>query len=214
VKKRTKTISRKKAARVIAKAARAGRGAKAKPKAVKKAKHPVRVAPMVKGPAASLAVTKAVVQKVSHKIVKARKIPVGELRAYKDLLEKLRDRVMDEITFLAGDNLNRSQRDSSGDLSSYSFHMADQGTDNFDREFALNLVSSEQDVLYEINEALHRIDERTYGVCESCGQGIEKARLNALPFAKMCVRCKSESEKGKARYRPFGPTISQAVEPS
>ena len=137
-------------------------------------------------------------------------LPKSQLLEYKKILEKVRDRVVDEISFLAGDNLNRSPRDSSGDLSSYSFHMADQGTDNFDREFALNLVSSEQDVLYEIDDALRRVDMGTYGVCENCNHAIEKARLTALPFAKMCFKCKSEAEKGKTRFRPFGPTISQS----
>ena len=136
----------------------------------------------------------------------------SQLQEYKIMLQKVRDRVVDEIQFLAGDNLNRSPRESSGDLSSYSFHMADQGTDNFDREFALNLVSSEQDVLYEIDDALRRIEMGTYGVCEGCNKAIEKARLMALPFAKMCVVCKSEAEKGKTRFRPFGPTISQTSE--
>ena len=136
----------------------------------------------------------------------------SQLQEYKIILEKVRDRVVDEIQFLAGDNLNRSPRESSGDLSSYSFHMADQGTDNFDREFALNLVSSEQDVLYEIDDALQRIEMGTYGVCEGCNKAIEKARLMALPFATMCIVCKSEAEKGKTRFRPFGPTISQTSE--
>ena len=135
-----------------------------------------------------------------------------QLQEYKKILEKVRDRVVDEIRFLAGDNLNRSPRDSSGDLSSYSFHMADQGTDNFDREFALNLVSSEQDVLYEIDDALRRVEMGTYGVCEGCNKAIEKGRLAALPFAKLCIKCKSEAEKGKTRFRPFGPTISQSSE--
>ena len=138
----------------------------------------------------------------------------SQLQEYKTILEKVRDRVVDEIQFLAGDNLNRSPRESSGDLSSYSLHMADQGTDNFDREFALNLVSSEQDVLYEIDDALRRIEMGTYGVCEGCNKAIEKARLMALPFATMCIVCKSEAEKGKTRFRPFGPTISQTSESS
>lgn len=135
-----------------------------------------------------------------------------QLRQYKQVLDKLRDRVVDEISFLAGDNLNRSQRESSGDLSGYSFHMADQGTDNFDREFALNLVSSEQDILYEIDDALRRIDLGDYGVCEVCGKAVEKARLHAMPFTKMCIACKSEAERGKSRFRPFGPTLSQTPE--
>lgn len=134
-----------------------------------------------------------------------------ELAVYRERLQALRDRVMDEISFLTRDNLNRSQRDSAGDLSSYSFHMADQGTDNFDREFALNLASSEQDTLYEIDEALQRIDMNSYGVCEMCGCAIEKARLDAMPYARMCVKCKAQAEKGKARYRPFGPTLSQTI---
>lgn len=138
----------------------------------------------------------------------------SQLQDYKKILENVRDRVVDEIRFLAGDNLNRSPRDSSGDLSSYSLHMADQGTDNFDREFALNLVSSEQDVLYEIDDALRRVEMGTYGVCEGCNKAIEKARLMALPFAKLCIVCKSEAEKGKSRFRPFGPTISQSSESS
>ncbi|HOW98872.1 MAG TPA: hypothetical protein PK634_13910, partial [Kiritimatiellia bacterium] len=101
-----------------------------------------------------------------------RRLPAVELKKYREVLQRLRDRVVDEISFLAGDNLNRSPRESSGDLSSYSFHMADQGTDNFDREFALNLVSSEQDALYEIDEALQRITTGIYGSCDNCGKPI------------------------------------------
>ncbi len=142
---------------------------------------------------------------------KMKPLSAKELEEFRAALKNVRDRVVDEITFLSGDNLNRSQRESSGDLSSYSFHMADQGTDNFDREFALNLVSSEQDALYEIDEALHRLDDGSYGACETCGCAIEKARLKALPFAKMCIACKSQAEKGKTRYRPFGQTIAQST---
>ena len=129
-----------------------------------------------------------------------------ELEDFKRLLQNLRDSVVDEISFLSGDNLIRSQRDSSGDLSSYSFHMADQGTDNFDREFALNLVSSEQDALYEIDEALERIKDGSYGCCQDCECLIEKERLKALPFARRCVSCKSVYERGKTKYRPFRDT--------
>ena len=145
------------------------------------------------------------------KIVFKKVLKAAELREYKDLLQKLRDRIVDGISFLAGDNLNRSQRDSSGDLSGYGLHMADQGTDNFDREFALNLVSSEQDILYEVDDAIQRIQLGQYGCCEECGKAIEKPRLKALPFAKMCIGCKSQAEKGKTRFRPFGPTLSQTT---
>jgi DnaK suppressor protein len=190
--------------------------AKKKPAAAKVVKKPGKahkpaVAAKVLSRAAKLSSRAAKVElPPEEKFIIKKILTKTQLQEYKKILEKVRDRVVDEITFLAGDNLNRSPRDSSGDLSSYSFHMADQGTDNFDREFALNLVSSEQDVLYEIDDALRRIEMGTYGVCEGCNKAIEKARLMALPFAKMCIICKSEAEKGKTRFRPFGPTISQS----
>jgi DnaK suppressor protein len=137
-----------------------------------------------------------------------KKLSAKELARYRKALLDLRDQVVDDISFLAGDNLNRSQRETSGDLSGYSFHMADQGTDNYDREFALNLVSSEQDVLYEIDEAIRRMDNGTYGVCELSGEPIERARLNVLPYARCSVAAQSELERGRTRYRPFGPTLS------
>ena len=142
------------------------------------------------------------------------KWPATELKEFRAHLLKLRDRVVDEINFLAGDNLNRSQRESSGDLSSYSFHMEDHGTDNFDREFALNLVSSEQDALYEIDDAVRRIEMGVYGACERCSEMIAIPRLKVQPFAKLCIKCQSEAERGRTHYRPFGKTISQAVETS
>jgi RNA polymerase-binding protein DksA len=138
--------------------------------------------------------------------------PTAEIKEFRESLQRLRDHVVDEINFLAGDNLNRTQRESSGDLSSYSFHMADHGTDNFDREFALNLVSSEQDVIYEIDDALRRIQMGVYGACETCGEMIAKPRLKAQPFAKLCIKCQSEQEKGRPHFRAFGKTISQTVE--
>ncbi|MCS6772432.1 MAG: TraR/DksA C4-type zinc finger protein [Kiritimatiellae bacterium] len=156
---------------------------------------PVRPPPVPKGSAA-----------------KARPLTEKDIAMFKDMLLKLRDRVIDEISFLSRDNLNRSQRDSSGDLSSYSFHMADQGTDNFDREFAANLLSSEQDVLYEIDEALRRIEAGTYGICEATGQPIEYERLKVLPFARYCVAAQAEMEKGKPRYRPFRRSSIQTME--
>jgi len=149
---------------------------------------------------------------VTLKAEKAKPLTKKELELHRDLLYKLRDRVIDEISFLANDNLNKSSKDASGDLSSYSFHMADQGTDNFDREFAASLLNSEHDVLYEIEEALRRIDQGTYGVCEMSGQPIERERLKALPFARFCVAVQSEMERGKPKFRPFRRTSIQGAE--
>lgn len=144
---------------------------------------------------------------------KPKPLTAKDMAFYKDLLLKLRDRIIDEISFLSNDNLNRSQKESSGDLSSHSFHMADQGTDNFDREFAASLLSNEQDVLYEIDEALRRVEAGTYGVCESTGEPIERERLKVLPFARYCVAAQAEMERGKPRFRPFRRTSIQALEP-
>lgn len=122
---------------------------------------------------------------------------------FRQMLLNLRDRIVDGISFLAGDNLNKSQRDASGDLSNHAVHMADQGTDNFDREFALSLVSNEQEVLYEIDEALHRIDAGTYGICEMTGRPIEIERLKVLPYARYCREAQEQLERNRKRFRPF-----------
>lgn len=149
---------------------------------------------------------------IKTKTEKAKPLNAKEVEQHRGLLLKLRDRVIDEISFLANDNLNKSSKDASGDLSSYSFHMADQGTDNFDREFAASLLNSEHDVLYEIEEALRRIDGGTYGVCEQSGEPIERERLRALPFARYCVAVQTEMERGKPKFRPFRRTSIQAAE--
>jgi RNA polymerase-binding transcription factor DksA len=187
----------------------------AKPAVVKRAKVPV-AAPggkkVVLPPAKAVArPSRKPVEPSEPPIIKSN-LPKKDLAIHRDNLLRLRDRIVDEIKFLANDSLNRSQKESSGDLSSHSFHMADQGTDNFDREFAANLLSSEQDVLYEIDEALRRIDLGTYGICEMSGVPIEKERLKFLPFARYSVAVQSEMERGKPRYRPFRRTSIQTAE--
>ncbi len=113
---------------------------------------------------------------------------------YRRLIE-MRDQILDGITFLAGDTLNQSQREVSGDLSGYSLHMADAGTDNFDREFALTLATTERGTLYEIEEAIRRMESGEYGTCDMCHEKIPVARLKALPYARYCVRCQEEIER-------------------
>ena len=127
-----------------------------------------------------------------------------EAGKYRKLLLELRDHLIDGVNFLASDNLKRSHREASGELSGYSLHMADAGTDNFDREFALSLVSNEQEALYEIEEALKRLEQSTYGLCANCEKPIRKERLQAVPFARLCVQCQSgvEKERSSARRSP------------
>jgi DnaK suppressor protein len=131
---------------------------------------------------------------------------------FRKLLLDLRDHLIDGVSFLATDNLKRSHRDASGELSGYSLHMADAGTDTFDREFALSLVSNEQEALYEIEEALKRLDQNTYGICGNCEKPILKARLEAVPFARLCVNCQSEIEKNGRRPVAQGPTFTESAD--
>jgi len=131
---------------------------------------------------------------------------------FKKLLLDLRDHLIDGVNFLATDNLKRSNRDASGELSGYSLHMADAGTDNFDREFALSLVSSEQEGLYEIEEALKRLEDGRYGVCDMCEKLIMKERLEAVPFARRCVQCQAAAEKDRRFQSRQGPTFVEGDE--
>lgn len=89
------------------------------------------------------------------------------------------------------------------EASAFGMHQADAGSDSYDRDFALNLISQEQDALYEIEEALKRVEAGTYGVCEMSGEKIPVARLEALPFARFTVECQEQLEKQEfsGRYR-------------
>ena len=120
-----------------------------------------------------------------------------ELRDFKRRLLNLRDSVVDGISFLTGDNLSGNQAERTGE----------EGTDNFNRESALKHVSSEQDIIYEIDEALGRIANGTYGICEHSSEPIEKERLKVMPHARHSVKVQSDLEKGRSRYRPFGPSL-------
>ena len=121
------------------------------------------------------------------------------LERFKKILGEARKKIAGDLEHLEGDSLNKSQRDAAGDLSGYSFHMADMATDNFDREFNLGLASNEQQSLNLIDAALRKIDEGTYGVCENCEKPIPQKRLLALPHAPLCLKCQELEEKKKRR---------------
>lgn len=122
-----------------------------------------------------------------------------DLLKLKAQLQAERTKIAEGLSHIERDNLNRSQRDASGDLSGYTFHMADMATDNFDREFSLDLASTEQTILNRIDEALRKIDEGTYGICESCNKPISLKRLKAVPYAKLCIKCQEDEEKKRRR---------------
>lgn len=124
-----------------------------------------------------------------------------DLKFFKEKLIKMRSELTDEVTRIKNETLKKSNRDSSGDLSGYSLHMADQATDNFDREFSLDLAHNEQEILYNIDTALKRIDEKSYGQCITCNKTITKQRLKAVPYADYCIVCQEAEEKDSTKKR-------------
>jgi RNA polymerase-binding transcription factor DksA len=94
------------------------------------------------------------------------------------------------------------------EASAFGMHQADAGSDAYDRDFALSLLSQEQDALYEIEEALKRIEGGTYGVCEMSGKAIAHARLEAIPFARYTVECQAQIEKQTKAQRTRTPVTS------
>src|SRR6266478_3839688 len=115
------------------------------------------------------------------------------IRKQKEKLLNLRDAMVDSMAGVAQDTL-RSRAEGS-EASAFGMHQADAGSDAYDRDFALSLLSQEQDALYEIDQALKRIDLGTYGICEMSGKPIPHARLEAIPFARFTVECQSQLEK-------------------
>jgi len=121
----------------------------------------------------------------------------AEWQVFYDRLLELRDQLQRQMTGLA--------KESAQEMAGYSLHMADSGTDNFDRDFALSLLSSDQDAIYEIEEALKRIERGTYGVCELTNKPIPRARLEAIPWTRFTVQAQAQLEKdGALRQRRLG----------
>ena len=115
---------------------------------------------------------------------------------YNHLLE-LREQLLRQMNGLA--------KESAQEMPGYSLHMADSGTDNFDRDFALSLLSSDQDAIYEIEEALKRIEKNTYGICELTGKTIPRTRLEAIPWTRFTVQAQGQLERdGALRQRRLG----------
>ena len=128
------------------------------------------------------------------------------LKKQQERLLHLRDSLLDAMAGVAKDNL-RSRAEGS-EASAFGMHQADAGSDAYDRDFALSLLSQEQDALYEIEEALKRIELGTYGTCEMSGKPIAHARLEALPFARYTVECQSQLEKQNRVSRARVPVTS------
>ena len=120
-------------------------------------------------------------------------------RRYYRLLLDLRNHVLESLGQHSEETLKRSAKEDAGDLSGYGQHMADAGTDTFDRDFALSLVSSEQEALSEVEAAIKRVRDGTYGICELTGKPISKDRLLAVPFTRYSAEAQKELEKTRHR---------------
>jgi len=118
-----------------------------------------------------------------------------ELEYFRKLILKMKEKILDEIKHISEDTLKKSQKDAAGDISGYTYHMADVATDTYDREFSLGLASNERQSLYELDDAIKKIEEGTFGVCEECKSFITKTRLKVVPFARLCVKCQERKEK-------------------
>ncbi len=128
------------------------------------------------------------------------------LKKQQERLLQLRDGMLDSMMGVAKDNL-RSRAEGS-EASAFGMHQADAGSDAYDRDFALSLLSQEQDALYEIDEAIKRVSAGTYGICEMSGKPIPHARLEAIPFARLTVECQSQVEKQRKLTRMRQPVTS------
>jgi len=118
-----------------------------------------------------------------------------EMKPYKEMLLAMRARLRGDVSALANAALNKTRSEANGDLSSMPIHMADIGSDNYEQEFTLSMMETEESTLEAIESALERIEDRTYGTCEDCQKAIKKTRLKAIPFTTLCINCASEREQ-------------------
>ena len=159
----------------------------------KETKKPARTSPHASATAAAILGNNAVKTR-SDGVPKKIK---AEWQTYYARLLELREQLLRQMDGLA--------KESAEEIAGYSLHMADSGTDNFDRDFALSLLSSDQDAIYEIEEALKRIERNTFGVCELTGKAIPKARLEAIPWTRFTVQAQAQLERdGALRSRRLG----------
>jgi DnaK suppressor protein len=127
---------------------------------------------------------------------RTRRLTSAQTERFKQTLLDKRREILRNVNEFEDEALKKSRLDASGDLSSMPIHMADLGTDNYEQEFALGLMDSERKLLREIDDALGRIERRTYGICEGTGKPIPKARLEAQPWARYGIEHARMLEQG------------------
>lgn len=124
-----------------------------------------------------------------------KKFTKKDLKEFKKIVLKKKEEILDELKHISDDTLRKSQKEASGDISGYTYHMADVATDNYDREFSLGLASDERKFIYELDDALKRIEDGSFGICDECKSSITKIRLKAVPSARLCIKCQQKREK-------------------
>jgi DnaK suppressor protein len=151
-------------------------------------------------------------KKTSTTRTKKERLSAADIERFEQMLLLKRREIINNVNEMEGETLKKSRLDASGDLSSMPIHMADIGTDNYEQEFALGLMDSERKLLKEIDDALQRIEQRTYGICEGTGEPIPKARLEAQPWARYCVEYARMLEKGLVREQKQSTPESEEYE--
>jgi RNA polymerase-binding protein DksA len=140
-------------------------------------------------------------RKILKKLIQATKVknvktpfPKGKLRGFTTLLIKIKESLKNNVNQMEGEALSQSRRDAAGDLSNLPIHIADMGSDTYEQDFTLGLIENEGEEIHEIDAALDRIEDKTFGVCERCSKPISEKRLLAIPYARLCIKCKEKEE--------------------
>lgn len=129
-------------------------------------------------------------------------LKAADFKVFKVALQDIRARLRGDVSMMADAALRKTRSEASGDLSSMPIHMADIGTDAYEQEFTLSLMATEEETLELVERALERIQDRTYGLCEECSGIITKKRLEAIPFAPLCIRCAERLENSGRPRQP------------
>ncbi len=146
---------------------------------------------------------------------KKKQLTAADVEYFKQMLLEKRREIVGNVNEMHDEALKKSRLDASGDLSSMPIHMADLGTDNYEQEFALGLMDSERKLLKETDDALQRIEDGTYGICEATNKPISKARLEAQPWARYCVEYMRMVEQGRStKHKESIPEQSEQEESS
>ena len=151
-------------------------------------------------------------KKTSSTRTKKSLLTAADIERFKLMLLEKRREILKNVNEIEDEALKKSRLDATGDLSSMPIHMADLGTDNYEQEFALGLMDSERKLLQETDDAMQRIEQGAYGICEATGKPIAKARLEAKPWARYCVEYARMLEQGLVTEQEQSTSESQEYE--